>query len=171
MADKTYITDESQAPASQIGDTLETLASTIHESRHADESSYTYHLIHGPLDKLLQKVGEEALESCLGAKDCEAIRILSDVCGCSTPEAEGAKGLSRDLLDHEYDKQVDHLRYEAADLVYHLLVLLERFEVPLDEFAAELNARMTDDVMAQRPGAIRLKEEFINRGTQPATHN
>lgn len=39
------------------------------------------------------------------------------------------------------DNDHDHIRYEAADLVYHLLVVLERYGVTLDELAGELNAR------------------------------
>lgn len=39
------------------------------------------------------------------------------------------------------DEDHDHIRYEAADLVYHLLVVLERHGVSLDELAGELNAR------------------------------
>lgn len=40
------------------------------------------------------------------------------------------------------DDDHDHIRYEAGDLVYHLLVILERYGVTLDELAGELNARM-----------------------------
>ncbi len=40
------------------------------------------------------------------------------------------------------DNDHDHIRYEAGDLVYHLLVTLERYGVSLDELAGELNARM-----------------------------
>ncbi|MDO4797853.1 MAG: phosphoribosyl-ATP diphosphatase [Coriobacteriales bacterium] len=40
------------------------------------------------------------------------------------------------------DDDHDHIRYEAGDLVYHLLVVLERYGVTLDELAGELNARM-----------------------------
>lgn len=40
------------------------------------------------------------------------------------------------------DDDHDHIRYEAGDLVYHLLVTLERYGVTLDELAGELNARM-----------------------------
>ena len=47
-------------------------------------------------------------------------------------------------LPLEYFQAVDHLRYEAADVVYHLMVVLERYGIDLDEFAAELNDRMTD---------------------------
>ena len=41
------------------------------------------------------------------------------------------------------DDDHDHIRYEAGDLVYHLLVVLERYGVGLDELAGELNARMS----------------------------
>lgn len=40
------------------------------------------------------------------------------------------------------DRDHDHIRYEAGDLVYHLLVTLERYGISLDELADELNARM-----------------------------
>jgi phosphoribosyl-ATP pyrophosphohydrolase len=36
----------------------------------------------------------------------------------------------------------DHIRYEAGDLLYHLLVLFERTGITLEELAGELNARM-----------------------------
>lgn len=92
-----------------IGQTLESLARTIHQRREADpEASYTARLLQGDVEKLQKKVGEEAIET-----------ILAATCG---------------------DK--DHLRYEAADLVYHLMVLLERHGVSLEELAGELNARM-----------------------------
>lgn len=60
------------------------------------------------------------------------------------------------------DGEPDHLRYEAADVVYHLLVVLARFNIGIDEFAAELNNRMRDD---ERPeGVVRLYDEYVNRG-------
>ena len=39
------------------------------------------------------------------------------------------------------DEDHDHIRYEAADVTYHLLVLLERVGVSPEELAGELNAR------------------------------
>ena len=39
------------------------------------------------------------------------------------------------------DRDHDHIRYEAADLVYHLLVTLERYGVSVKELAGELDAR------------------------------
>ena len=42
------------------------------------------------------------------------------------------------------------------------MVVLERYGISLDEFAAELNNRMTDE---ERPaGAVRLRDECVNRG-------
>ena len=45
MSDKTYIPEGEQAPASQIGATLEALAGTIHARREAGEGSYTFRLL------------------------------------------------------------------------------------------------------------------------------
>ena len=39
------------------------------------------------------------------------------------------------------DDDHDHIRYEAADLVYHLLVTLERYGVSVAELAGEFDAR------------------------------
>ena len=39
------------------------------------------------------------------------------------------------------DDDHDHIRYEAADLIYHRLVTLERHGVTLAELAGELDAR------------------------------
>ncbi len=39
------------------------------------------------------------------------------------------------------DRDHDHIRYEAGDLVYHLLVTLERHGVTVPELAGELDAR------------------------------
>ncbi len=39
------------------------------------------------------------------------------------------------------DNDHDHIRYEAGDLVYHLLVTLERYGVSVAELAGELDAR------------------------------
>lgn len=39
------------------------------------------------------------------------------------------------------DNDHAHIRYEAGDLVYHLLVVFERYGVTLNELAGELNAR------------------------------
>lgn len=135
MSDKVSIPSDSTID-SQIGATLDALADTIHRRRNAGDESYTHRLLAGPLDDVLKKLAEESFETALAAKDA------------SVPSADPC--------------ETDHLRYEAADVVYHLLVVLERFGITLDEFAAELNARMTAEEMPQ--GAVTLRPEFINRG-------
>ena len=140
---KTYLSDDRPQPESQIGAALESLAHTIHERRDAGEKSYTYRLLMGDLDKLLKKLVEEAHETTLAAKDIAAL----DAVAVAKPDAVDEK-----------------LRYEAGDVVYHLMVLLERCGISLDEFAAEMNSRMTEDEISLRQGVVLLKPEHINRG-------
>ena len=135
---KTYLSDASNPPQSQIGDALESLAQTIAQRRNAGPESYTYRLLTGDLDTLLKKLVEEAHETTLAAKD---VAVASDKTA-----------------------DVDHLRYEVGDVVYHLMVLLERCGIGLDEFAAELNSRMTEEELAGRGGIVMLKPEHVNRG-------
>ena len=162
MSDKTYLPAGETPPASQIGATLEALAATIAARRDAGEESYTHRLLAGPADDVLKKVMEEAGETALAAKDVESWATSSLAATLAVVGADVDDALSVELPP-EYDAAVDHLRYEAADVVYHLLVALERYGIGLDEFAAELNTRMTD---AERPqGAVRLHDEHIKRGT------
>lgn len=78
-------------------------------SREAErpEGSYTTYLFEKGLDKILKKVGEEAAEVIIAAKN----------------------------------RSPEELRYEAADLVFHLLVLLREAKLPLDEVLDELSRR------------------------------
>ena len=161
MSDKTYLPAGETPPASQIGATLEALAATIAARRDAGEESYTHRLLAGPADDVLKKVMEEAGETALAAKDVESWATSSLAATLAVVGADVDDALSVELPP-EYDAAVDHLRYEAADVVYHLMVVLERYGIDLDEFAAELNTRMTD---AERPqGAVRLHDEHIKRG-------
>jgi len=49
---------------------------------------------------------------------------------------------STELVMAVKDNDHEHIRYEAADLLYHLLVVLERSGISLQELAGELDARM-----------------------------
>ncbi|WP_282209704.1 phosphoribosyl-ATP pyrophosphatase [Parvibacter caecicola] len=160
--DKTYIPEGEVAPASQIGATMEALAATIAARREAGEESYTHRLLVGSVDTPLKKLMEEAGEVALAAKDVEGWATSSVAAALGFDAARGAQPDAVDVqLPAEYGQAVDHLRYEAADVVYHLLVVLERYGVRLEEFAAELNNRMTEQ---ERPdGAIRLKDEYVRR--------
>ena len=139
---KTYLSDDHTPPSSQIGDALESLSQTIHARREAGQESYTNRLLTGDLDTLLKKLVEEAHETTLAAKDLQRLDA--------------------------YPREIDHLRYEAGDVVYHLLVVLERCGISLDEFAAELNSRMTEEQIATRSGVVLLRPEYLNRGHHDA---
>jgi len=71
------------------------------------EGAYTTYLFDKGVDKILKKVGEEAAEVIIAAKN----------------------------------RSADELRYEASDLLFHLLVLLREQNLPLDEVLAELARR------------------------------
>ncbi len=169
MPSKTYITDIERVPDSQIGATLDALFATIEARRDSPVAeSYTKTLLDGPLDKLLKKVSEEALESCLAAKECQMLEQGSAGAGvgCGCDEDAGAccdesSSASSDVA-RLLDASIDHLRYESADVIYHLLVLLARFGVDANELAAELNYRMRED---ERPeGCVLLRDEHVKRG-------
>ncbi len=72
-----------------------------------DENSYTSKLFSKGINKIAQKVGEEAVELVIEAKD----------------------------------DNVEALKSEAADLLFHFLVLLRAKNVPLDDVLATLNER------------------------------
>lgn len=169
---KTYVPSGEEVPASQIGATLEALAATIAARREAGEESYTYRLLTSSVDVVLKKVMEESGEVALAAKDVEswACSSLASSLACGqcldSGVGAGADSVAADNLavelPAEYGEAIDHLRYEAADVVYHLLVVLERYGIGLDEFAAELNNRMAN---GERPqGAVRLFDEYVKRG-------
>lgn len=161
MPDKTYIPEGEVAPESQIGATIEALAATIANRRKADEKSYTYRLLTGSPDTVLKKVMEESGETALAAKDIESWACSSLAASLAAGNVDVESKMVVELPS-EYDKAVNHLRYEAADVVYHLLVVLERYGIGLDEFAAELNNRMKDE---ERPkGGVCLHERFVERG-------
>lgn len=83
----------------------------IHERQNADPNqSYTAQLLQGPLEKLLKKIGEEAIEVIVAA--------------ATDSHTEGA-----DLV------------WESCDLLYHLSVLLARFDVSLQTLDQELIRR------------------------------
>lgn len=91
-----------------VGDVLPALYEVLEQrKRDMPEESYTAKLLLGHEDQLLKKIGEEATEVVMAAKD-------------------GSH---------------DQLRYEIADLIYHLMVVMVRYDLTLDELAAELDGR------------------------------
>lgn len=95
-----------------LGKTIDDLINIIKERNEASpDDSYTARLMQGDLDALLKKIGEEATEVVMAAKDADA----------------GGGN--------------DQLRYEAVDLLYHLLVVCERLGVGSEDLAAEIRGR------------------------------
>lgn len=158
MSEKTYVLEGEQPPASQIGASLEALAKIIAARRDADGESYTHRLLTGEIDALLKKVLEEAGEVALAAKDAEsAARTIA-----AHANVEGMPPAYVESLRARADAACDHVRYEAADVVYHLLVVLARYGIGTDELAGELNARMTEE---ERPrGGARIVADHVKRG-------
>ncbi|MCD8316428.1 MAG: phosphoribosyl-ATP diphosphatase [Eggerthellaceae bacterium] len=157
MPNVTYVPDDAHAPESQIGATMDALAKTIHARRGAGSESYTHELLEGDLDTCLKKLTEEAVEVALAAKDADEANYFAGEANDVAPDTSAQKALNKAA-----EQTTDHLRYEAADVIYHLLVICERFSIGIDELAAELNMRMTDK---ERPeGAVMLYEEHVQRG-------
>ena len=78
------------------------------ESRKAEmpEGSYTSKLFAKGTDKIAQKVGEEAVETIIAAKNNR-----------------------------------EELKYEASDLLFHLMVLLTDRQMRIEDLASELQRR------------------------------
>ncbi len=91
-----------------IGPVLEELFALLEQRKvEMPEGSYTAELLAGDEDQLLKKIGEEATEVVMAAKDGEP----------------------------------GPLTYEIADLIYHLLVVMVRAGLTLDDIAEELLSR------------------------------
>ena len=83
------------------------------------DSSYVASLYHKGLNKILEKVGEEATETIISAKELELVR------------AQG-----KDDTDAKAD-----LVYEVADVWFHSLVALHQLGLSSDEVLTELSRR------------------------------
>jgi phosphoribosyl-ATP pyrophosphohydrolase len=108
-----------------MSDVLDQLAETLEQRKQASpESSYVASLHHKGLNKILEKVGEEATETILAAKDLDADR-------------ESA-ALKKDLV------------CETADLWFHSLVMLSHLGLSHDEVLEELRKRFTLSGLAEK---------------------
>jgi phosphoribosyl-ATP pyrophosphohydrolase/phosphoribosyl-AMP cyclohydrolase len=87
---------------------LENLYNVIEDRRvNPKEGSYTNYLFNKGLDKILKKIGEEATETVIAAKNEDGYEI----------------------------------KYEIADLLYHLTVLMVKQKVTWEDIMSELAAR------------------------------
>ena len=95
-----------------MSDVLAQLATTLAARRHADpQQSYVASLHHKGLNKILEKVGEEATEVILAAKDAAAGGDLAAVIG------------------------------EVADLWFHSMVMLSHLDLDIEDVMQCLSDR------------------------------
>ena len=95
-----------------MSDILSALDDVLEQRKSAEPgSSYVSGLCHKRLNKILEKVGEEATETLLAAKDAE------------------------------HSQQYDDLVYETADLWFHSLVMLHKLGLSSEQVLAELERR------------------------------
>jgi phosphoribosyl-ATP pyrophosphohydrolase/phosphoribosyl-AMP cyclohydrolase len=98
----------SEVEANPFNHAIQHLETVLEQRKGADpESSYVAKLYSGGVDKIGKKIGEEATEVVIAAKNASH----------------------------------DELVWEAADLIFHLLVLLKAANVPLDDVGGELLRR------------------------------
>jgi phosphoribosyl-ATP pyrophosphohydrolase len=99
-----------------MSEVLRQLAAVLEQRKAASaDESYVASLHHKGLNKILEKVGEEATETILAAKDCEA----------------GSKDAAAALI------------HETADLWFHTLVMLSHLDLGPDQVLEELEKRFT----------------------------
>lgn len=99
-------------------DTLRDVADVLEARKSAEpDSSYVAKLYDKGLDAILKKVGEEATEVVMAAKDAE----------------------NSNSTDSEKNK--DKIVYEVADLWFHTLVLLAQQDLHPDDVLKELERR------------------------------
>lgn len=107
---ESMLMDEVSAGAASLSDfsVMLELEKTIRErERDMPEGAYTTYLFDKGVDKILKKVGEEAAEVIIAAKN----------------------------------RDPEELKWEAADLLYHLMVLLQEQKLPLKNVLEVLNKR------------------------------
>jgi len=104
-----------------VNDILAELSATLAGRRHADpDQSYVASLHHRGLNRILEKVGEEATEVIIAAKD----------------------------FSNEGGRQA--LVGEVADLWFHTMVMLSHLDVPISDVAECLRARSGTSGLAEK---------------------
>lgn len=106
-------------------DVLTALNNTLSERKVASpDSSYVASLYAKGLNKILEKIGEEATETIIAAKD-----------------------LAIDTANQQLEKD---MIYEVADLWFHTMVMLSHFNVPVDAVTSELARRFGLSGLAEK---------------------
>ena len=107
-----------------MDEVLNQLADTLDKRRLADpETSYVASLYQGGLDRILKKVGEEASETIVAAKNLD--------------------GKTDEVLANEVVK-------ETADLWFHTLVMLSYLDLQPEQVLEELEKRFNISGIAEK---------------------
>lgn len=102
---------------------LETLEQILIERQSASpDASYVSQLYHKGLNKIVEKIGEEATELVIAAKDCE----------------------------HDPDSHRSHVVSETADLWFHSMVALTHLGISPREVLAELDRRFAQSGLEEK---------------------
>ena len=110
-------------------DVLQRLAGVLEQRKQADpKSSYVAGLHHAGLNKILEKIGEEAVETILAAKDFA--NVIETNTGKTVARAEVIK--------------------ETADLWFHTMVMLNHLNLDIDELLSELDNRFGTSGLAEK---------------------
>lgn len=130
-------TDKDKALAQQHSlatqaDTLSALSAILESRKTADaESSYVASLYHKGINKILEKIGEEAVEVIIAAKDLSFEKLSFS----ETPDESSTKDGSSEKTAQE------SVIYEVADLWFHTMVMLSHFNIAPQQVLDELARR------------------------------
>ncbi len=95
-----------------MNDILQQLETVLEQRKHSDaRSSYVASLYAKGLDEILKKIGEEAVEVIMAAKDAQ------------------------------YNEEQERIIHEVADLWFHTLVLLRHKDIEIAKIAEQLHKR------------------------------
>ena len=129
-SESTALEAEQHLSKLEAQDVLTHLAQVMQQRKHASgDQSYVASLYQKGLNKVLEKLGEESIETILAAKDYDA-----------------------NLGSQEHQ---DDLVYETADLWFHSIVMLGYFDIApqqvLDELARRMGLSGLDEKAARTP--------------------
>jgi len=129
----------------------------IVEQRRAEkaEGSYTAYLFEAGLDKILKKLGEEAAETIIAAKNLASSRSQRNAGDATADKAEtapqaqlaevvppGAGSAAAEKAEAAQDAERAALNNEVGDLIYHLTVMLCELGIMPEEIDELLRERM-----------------------------
>ncbi|MCX8005897.1 MAG: bifunctional phosphoribosyl-AMP cyclohydrolase/phosphoribosyl-ATP diphosphatase HisIE [Burkholderiaceae bacterium] len=138
--------------AADSGAVLERLAAIVEQRRdHGDaQTSYVARLFAKGEDAILKKIGEEATEFVMAAKDAGAVARHAAAGGVDGAAAAGTGDAAAAPVAQARDK----LRNEAADLCFHWLIALAHYGLRPADVLAEL---------ARREGMSGLEEKALRK--------